>query len=865
MKYTGDVVDTDVVDVSGKIDKAVIMSKRVIKALVLVVVFFGALITFSILTNQVNEDLTTNMADASLPVMHFYIDDTTVNELHGYVKEMDVLKMRDTITPIGTDRTIAVGIDTYGKAIDKISYEIRSMDGDRLVAETELSDYQSNGNKIKADIVFENILQKNEEYLLIFTLTSGSDSVYYYTRLMETDDYYTDDCLKFAMKFHNSTFDESGNTFIPTYIEAATGDATTFNYVDLTCTLKQIMWADFKPTVLTEPVVEFKEINSSYNVLTVTYVMTYVNDYGESEYYNVEEYYRLRQTSDRMYVLNFERTTEEIFTVEKSFFSDTDEIQLGIRDLDVEYETNENGNLICFVQSGDLWCYDVTNNEIARVFSFRGNEGVDARENWDQHDIKIVRVDEAGSVDFVVYGYMNRGEHEGEVGTAVYHYDGLAYTIEEEAFIPADSAYEVLKAEMGQLIYQDDLGMLYLMQEGNIYKISLDSFSVKKMVEGLDSDCYAVAKSCKYVSWVESNEKYSCTEVNILNLKDGNAFTIKADSGNYIRPMGFIGEDFIYGIANANDVITDSAGNVTFPMHTLKIMDVENEAELKSYSPSSGYIQDIEIDDYTIQIALFGLGPDGQYVSTGYDSIMDREADSNKYVVVKTSATEIKETQVQLQFNTTKASTKLKKVSSKGILVEEDRTVNLENNEGERFYVYVKGDVELATDSISDAIKLADKRLGVVTDSKQNYIWMRARKPSQSAFQGISSSEKDADSGSVVGALSAMLEYNGVTVSVSELVEAGNSAKNVLESTLEDATVLDITGVGSEEILFYLSNGSPVFAMTGNDSAILITGYSSGENLYYYDPATNSTGSMSFEEADTLFTNGGKKFITYIK
>ena len=158
MKYTGDVVDTDVVDVSGKIDKAVIMSKRVIKALVLVVVFFGALITFSILTNQVNEDLTTNMADASLPVMHFYIDDTTVNELHGYVKEMDVLKMRDTITPIGTDRTIAVGIDTYGKAIDKISYEIRSMDGDRLVAETELSDYQSNGNKIKADIVINKTL-----------------------------------------------------------------------------------------------------------------------------------------------------------------------------------------------------------------------------------------------------------------------------------------------------------------------------------------------------------------------------------------------------------------------------------------------------------------------------------------------------------------------------------------------------------------------------------------------------------------------------------------------------------------------------------------------------------------------------------
>ena len=418
---------------------------------------------------------------------------------------------------------------------------------------------------------------------------------------------------------------------------------------------------------------------------------------------------------------------------------------------------------------------------------------------------------------------------------------------------------------MGQLIYQNDVGMFYLMQEGNIYKINLSDFSVKKMVEGLDSDCYAVAASNKYVSWVESDNKYSCTEVNILNLKDGDSFTITADSGNYIRPLGFIGEDFIYGIANSSDVITDQAGNVTFPMHTLKIIDVENESELKTYSPSSGYIQSISIEDYTIQISLFGLGPDGQYVAAGSDSIMNREADSNKNVSVKTSAMEIKETQVQLQFNAARASSKLKKVVSKGILIEEDRTVNIEQTSGERFYVYVKGNVELATDSISDAINLANNRLGVVIDSKQNYIWMRARKNSQSAFQGISCSEGDAGAGSVVGALSAMLEYNGITVSVSELVQAGNSARNVLESTMEDAIVLDISGVGSEELLFYLSNGTPVFAMTGSNSAILVTGYSSNETLYYYDPSTNTNGSMSFEDADILFTKGGNKFITYIK
>lgn len=53
---------------------------------------------------------------------------------------------------------------------------------------------------------------------------------------------------------------------------------------------------------------------------------------------------------------------------------------------------------------------------------------------------------------------MNRGDHEGEVGTAVYHYDGLVHTIEEEIFIPSDVSYEILKAQMGQLMYVNERG-----------------------------------------------------------------------------------------------------------------------------------------------------------------------------------------------------------------------------------------------------------------------------------------------------------------------------------------------------------------------------------------------------------------------
>lgn len=37
------------------------------------------------------------------------------------------------------------------------------------------------------------------------------------------------------------------------------------------------------------------------------------NENGQTEYYNVQEYYRVRVGAEKIYLLNFERTMEEIF------------------------------------------------------------------------------------------------------------------------------------------------------------------------------------------------------------------------------------------------------------------------------------------------------------------------------------------------------------------------------------------------------------------------------------------------------------------------------------------------------------------------------------------------------------------------
>ena len=798
------------------------MNRKVIKPVVLSGLFLAALIVFSIITNQDNKDMTTAMKEATLPIVQFYEGNNSVAQLHGYVSEMNITKMRDGIVPVDHTRLLPLKINTYGQKIRGIAYEIRSLDDSRLVAKGNAQEIKEKNNEISANLKIQNILGKGEEYELIVILASGKNKIRYYTRLMQTQNDDTQACMDFALQFHEYTFRDDANKFIPKYMDAATGDTSTLNYVDLSCTLNQITWADLKPEQMGELEASFKEINDSYDVITLRYVVTIKGTGGETEYYNVEEYYRLRMTESRMYVLNFERTLNQIFRGENRFITDNNQIQLGIRDKNIEYAVSETGDVIAFVQQGELWCFDRVNNKIVQVFSFLGAEGINARDNWDQHDIKIARVDEAGSIDFVVYGYMNRGDHEGEVGTAVYHYDGLVHTIEEEIFIPSDVSYEILKAQMGQLMYVNEKGTFYLIMDQKLYSIDTDKRTPEVLVKDLKESCYKVSESNQYFAWVDSDKEYKSDVIHLMNLKNASVYDIKAKKGAYILPLGFIDEDFIYGAAKKDKVMVAAAGNTVFPMKNLTIMDTSENSHsiLKTYEPSRGSIGSISVEDYTITIHLIKKSG-GHYVAAGTDAIMNREGDTEEKVTVGSTVTDRKETQYQLVMKNGADASKIKMLTSKSVLLENPRDVSVKNKESqEYFYVYKKGDVLLATDEIADAIVCANNHMGVVVDSKQQYVWMRARKSAQTAFSSLKVNDADKSSSSVVQAVSAMLNYRGNGLSVKELIDNGGTPKSAIENTLKDSVVLDISGCTVEEILFYVSKGSPVFAMTGTDSAV---------------------------------------------
>ena len=841
------------------------MNNKAVKPIVLTVVFLVSMIVFSILTNKVNKDLTTTMGEASLPVVHFVYEEKAINELHGYVEEMDMLSMRDGLMPIGEDRVLNLEIMTYGNEIDNLSYKIRSMDSERLLVEEDKAEITTTQDKVACQIHLPSLFEDNQEYNMELVITLGDKEVYYYTRIVRALDAYTSETLDFAMTFHDYTFRDDADTFIPTYMDPATGDATNLSYVDLSCTLRQITWADFTGVKLTEPVASFKEINSSYNVITLNYVMTNVNENNEVEYYNVEEYYRLRQTPTRVYVLNFERRMNQVFRNENDFLLGTTGILLGIRDNNVEYLANESGDCIAFVQEGELWCYDRVNNTISQVFSFRDAEGINSRENWNQHDIDIVRVDEAGSISFVVSGYMNRGEHEGRVGVGVYHYDGIAHTVEEEVFIPTNKSYEVLQAELGQLQYVNEQKMLYLMLNNNVYKIDMNAFTVSTLVESDTDDYYAVSKSGRYLAWVSPEQKYSSAKIQLEDLKTGITHEVTSEEGTYVLPIAFIGEDFVYGVANAVDVKKNALGDMVFPMSKIEILNTSEEKRevIKTYLPSTGKIGNVSVDDNNIYVQLV-VENAGRFVVCGADTIMNRESEPANSVKLRKSVTDLKQTQVAINMKEIKKDSAVKVINPKHILLEEARVVSLDVQTEGYFYAYARGKVLLATKDAGAAVKCANENYGVVVDSNLKYIFKRARNTTQTAFSNLSANEADAHASSLVKAVSIMLAREGVGVSVSELIAAGQTPLQIMQSTLKNSIVLELKDCTIDDLLYFIDQGTPVLARTGGNQAILLTGYSSNY-VSYYDPASKQNKTISYEDIDKIFEVGGNYFIAYVK
>ena len=155
------------------------MKKAIFKGIILGIIFTAALMLISAVMNQGNTDMTTEMAEPSYPIVSMSAEGYRVNSLHGYAEAMDSAYLRETVQPVGSDRKLAVHLDTYGRSISGISFEVRSLNGDRLVESTNVEEYERSDEAIDFTITLKDLIEYDTEYMLVFLITpEGAEPIH---------------------------------------------------------------------------------------------------------------------------------------------------------------------------------------------------------------------------------------------------------------------------------------------------------------------------------------------------------------------------------------------------------------------------------------------------------------------------------------------------------------------------------------------------------------------------------------------------------------------------------------------------------------------------------------------------------------
>ena len=839
------------------------MNKVWIKKIVALCVFIVSLFVIDLVMNRTNSEITMEMPKATLPVVSVQLGEYNINTMYGYTSKRQEAYTKNNITPITQSREIKVVIDTYQTDIESVAYEVRSINGERLIEGREITVLQKSEDKIRYSIQLKDLIEENQEYefVTILTLADG-EKVYYYNRFIQNDEYFEKEKLDFITAFHDTTFGEGEGSEIKKYLESnSKGDNSSFHKVNINSSLEQVMWEGLSVVKAQEPLILIKDITKDTASVVLQYLLKEKGAVG-ADYYFVEEYYRVRYTPDRIYLLNFERIMDEIFDVDKNAFIN-DKINLGIGDEKVSMLESEGGKNLAFINANRLFLYNSSENKVSEVFSFYDKNNFDIRTRNRNFDIKILKIEDSGNLTFLVAGYMNRGIHEGKVGITVYFYDTLQNTVEEQVFIPYEKSADILINELQNIVYLNKENHLYLILDGSLFDIDLEQKSGEVVNSKLTEDSYKVSKSGRMISWLKENKPYGSNTLVWLNLSDGKQIEVKAGLNEKITVMGFMDEDLVYGVAKNSDIKTGVNGEIVFPIYKVVIKN-QDEKILKTYEKEKCYVIDCSITGNQLTLKRMRKEEEGKYKEIEDDHIASNDIQNGNVNKVSTVTQDVYKKTVQIILKNTVNPHTIKLMTPKEVIFEGGREVSLVLDEVERYYIYGPNGIEKITNSEAEAVACAYEISGSVVDEKGNYIWKKGTIYSRNQIMAITGSKKDSENSSLAVCLDTILELEGISRKTQPFLDLGEDAWTILDSVLREDKILNLTGCRLDTVLYYLDKDIPVLAIMNNGDAYLITGFNE-YNVVLMDPKTGSVAKKGMNDSREMFEKNGNQFISYVR
>ncbi len=818
---------------------------RIIKRVgILFVIFAAALLLFFFAGRNLNrkaESAYVDMGEASLPVVTVEMFGRDMNRMPGYRQEMGNDVAGDSLTLLPEDRALAVKI--RGGAVNAISYEIRSMDRERLVESTRVDERVQTEDGIRIVLPIQNLLTKGKEYLLRLQLdTKQHGVVYYYTRILWADGAAAQSMVDLAVDFSARTFDYEQARELVTYLEtSATEDNSSFGHTSIRSSFSQLTWGKLKMQPMGEVQVRLKELDGIMCCVQLSYMASREGEKG-TEIYEVEENFTMKWNETRTYMMDYEREVDQVFQGERSDFVGK-RIMLGITNDDkVEAVQSPKGEVIAYRTNRDLWSYMQGERQAVRVFSFRDRNMNDVRNNYGEHDIRILAVEDTGDIDFMVFGYMNRGNHEGQMGIAGYRYRANENALEELYYIPYYGSFEALEDDLTRFTCQTGAGMLYLYVDHAVYGIDLKSRESMVIADALEEGAFAVSSDKRLIAWQEGGKRYDSKTVNLMNLETGENQALTGAPDECVRTLGFVGRDFVYGVAREEDAWIINGRVEELPMRSVKIINDRMEEET-SYEKDGYYISGVQVEGSRIHLSRATKISEHQYAGAQDDTIVcNADMGLGRLDGIGWYASQDKGKLYFVQLGQeVRSSWEVRAAAPKRVSFEESNVLELKSNfqvQGMKFYAYGGGHLQKITMDFTEALQAAYGKMGFVTDENRRILWNRVNRGNRKVIRDPA------------------VAFAPVGRHLDEFTASRSFGDGVV--------MFDGRGCSMMQMLYFIDQGIPVLGYVGEGQYLLLCGYDQ-YNVMLYDPSTGETHKSGLNDTTEYFRVRGNDFICAVR
>lgn len=830
------------------------MNKRLVMWGTFLVVFLASVAGSYQFINRNNKDMTIELSAPTLPLVSTVVQGESFNTMHGYTSDMDISDVAAFIIPVGENRVLEGQIEPFGAQIKEARYEVRNNDGSRLIESGTIGWEEKKQGVLDFSVRMKDLIVSGEEYLFTVILTTDSqEKINYYTRFIYGNTYDLDAQLAFVKEFHANTFDKEKKAEIAVYMETDRNrDNTSLAHVDITSSSTQIVWGNLAVEEVTEPQIDITYLQDNYGAYTLRYyVSAVVND--RTEYFYVEEDFLVSTYGEKIYLLDYERTANSIFKYEEDLYQNN-KIYLSIQNDALQTVESEDGNMAAFVVNRSLYYYDDNSNEMNYVYGFM--DDMEERSAYFHHDIKVLQVSENGSIYFVVYGYMNRGNHEGRVGMTLYYYNGQTRLVEEVGFYETAKSAEYLMQEIRELAYLSRHGLFYFVADGNVVSCDVQTGDTEVVIAYQPHQTLYISKDQSCVAADNGRE------VAFWQLETGVMRSIQANGGRIV-PQGFIGNDFVYGIAKETDNVLQSDGTYASYMSELRIQDAQGEIQ-KQYVAEGILIRDCVISGNQILLERV-YDTNGNMAPAPQDQIVTSKGTDDNYNQIESVKTETCQTIYQVALKNKIDTSSLKFAKAQEVFLEGHRLITVDaETQKESFAVYSPWRVEAYVTDAGEAMRKADALGGSSRDADGLVVWKKAATVVKNQIMAIELEAADSERSSKKICLDIMRSQIGSPLDAAEELAKGKTCQEILDGISGEYQFMDVTGSSLTGLLYYLNQDIPVMVLYENGEALLLTGFNQF-NVVVMDPVSKKLGYMSRSDTEEMLEETNNQVFTYYR